>query len=125
MKAKTLLELVALSTTLYTISKETQLMEKIGDWSEKGKEKINDFMKDKMVDEDGNEMDFTEKLMHKANEVKEQLEEKIAEMITVFYDKVNIAHTDEIEKLEKKIKKLTKDLALAQSRIDKIEKTGA
>lgn len=122
MKAKTLLELVALSTTLYTISKETHLMEKLGDWSEKGKDKINEFMKDKMVDEDGNEMEFMDKLAHKANEVKEQLEEKIGEMITVFYEKVNIAHTDEIEKLEAKIKKLSKDLALAESRIDKIEK---
>jgi polyhydroxyalkanoate synthesis regulator phasin len=122
MKAKTLLELVALSTTLYTISKETQLMEKLGDWSEKGKDKINEFMKDKMVNDDGKEMEFTEKLAHKAIEVKEQLEEKIGEMITVFYEKVNIAHTDQIEKMEAKIKKLTKDLALAESRIDIIEK---
>lgn len=122
MKAKTLLELVALSTTLYTISKETQLMEKLGDLSEKGKDKLNDFMKDKMENEDGEEMKFTEKLAHKANEVKEQIEEKIGEMITVFYEKINIAHTDEIEKLEAKIKKLTKDLALAESRIDSLEK---
>jgi len=67
-------------------------------------------------------MKFTEKLAHKANEVKEQIEEKIGEMITVFYEKINIAHTDEIEKLEAKIKKLTKDLALAESRIDNLEK---
>ena len=45
MKAKTFLELVALSANLYAISKETHLMDKIKDMSEQGKDKINDFMK--------------------------------------------------------------------------------
>jgi hypothetical protein len=42
MKAKTFLELVTLSSTLYTISKETKLMEKLAELSEQGKDKINE-----------------------------------------------------------------------------------
>jgi hypothetical protein len=62
MKAKTLLELVTLSSTLYTISKETHLMEKLTALSEQGKDKINDFMSEKVIDENGNEVQFLDKL---------------------------------------------------------------
>ena len=77
MKAKTFLELVTLSSTLYTISKETKLMEKLAELSEQGKDKINDFMKEKMVDENGNEVEFLDKLVIKAHEANEELEAKI------------------------------------------------
>ncbi|MDP4797731.1 MAG: hypothetical protein NWR50_02600 [Crocinitomicaceae bacterium] len=121
MKAKTLLELVTLSTTLYTISKETHLMEKLTALSEQGKEKINDFMSEKVVDENGNEVDFLDKLVLKAHEAKEELEVKIGEMVTAFYEKVNIAHTDQLKCLELKVDQLQKDLALAEARINHLE----
>ena len=75
MKARTLLELAALSTTLYTISKETQVLEKLGELSEKGKKKINSLVKERVYDDKGNEMEFVEKMLQKAKEAKKFIEE--------------------------------------------------
>lgn len=125
MKAKTFLELVSLSTTLYTISKETHLMEKLAAVSEQGKDKINEFMKERMVDENGNEVEFLDKLLIKANEAKEELEVKIGEMVEAFYEKVNIAHVEQVKGLEARIDQLSKDLALAEARINHLEKNKA
>lgn len=121
MKAKTLLELVTLSSTLYTISKETHLMEKLTALSEQGKDKINDFMSEKVLDEHGNEVQFLDKLVLKAHEAKEDLEVKIGEMVAAFYEKVNIAHTDQLKGLELKVEELEKALALAEARINHLE----
>lgn len=121
MKAKTLLELLTLSSTLYTISKETHLMDKLAVLSEQGKDKLNEFMKDSMVDENGNEIEFVEKLVLKAHEIKEELEAKIGEVVTAFYLKVNIAHTDQLKGLETRIEELSRNLALAEARINHLE----
>jgi len=122
MKAKTLLELVTLSSTLYTISKETHLMEKLTALSEQGKDKINEFMKESLVDADGNEIEFMDKLVLKAHQAKEELETKIGEMVASFYEKINIAHTDQLKGMEMRIDQLSKDLALAEARINHLEK---
>jgi polyhydroxyalkanoate synthesis regulator phasin len=122
MKAKTFLELVTLSSTLYTISKETHLMDKLANLSEQGKDKINDFMKETVTDENGNELEFMDKLMLKAEQAKDELEAKIGEMVAAFYEKVNIAHTDQVQSLESRIDQLSKDLALAEARINHLEK---
>lgn len=121
MKAKTFIELAALSANLYAISKETHLVEKLKHFSEQGRDKINDFMKETIVDENGNEMPFTDKLLLKAREAREELEAKIGEMVAAFYEKVNIAHTDKLRELEATIGQLTKDLALAEARINRME----
>lgn len=122
MKAKTFLELATLSTALYNISKETHLMEKLANFTEQGKDKINDFMKEKVVDENGVELEFMEKMALKAKEVKGDLEDKIGEMVATFYEKINVAHTDKISGLEAKLDQLSKDLALAEARINHLEK---
>ena len=121
MKAKTLLELVTLSSTLYTISQETHLMEKLTAVSEQGKDTINDFISEKVLDEHGNEVQFLDKLVLKAHEAKEDLEVKIGEMVAAFYEKVNIAHTDQLKGLELKVEELEKALALAEARINHLE----
>ena len=122
MKAKTFLELVTLSSTLYTISKETHLVDKLVNLSEQGKDKINDFMKETVTDENGNELEFMDKLMLKAEQAKDELESKIGEMVAAFYEKVNIAHTDKVHSLESRIDQLSKDLALAEARLNHLEK---
>lgn len=121
MKAKTFLELVTLSANLYTISKETHLLDKVKELSEESKERINAFMKEKVLDENGNEVEFIERLMMKAHEAKSDLEAKIAEVVAAFYEKVNIAHTDKIHELEEKIEILKRELALAEARISHLE----
>jgi polyhydroxyalkanoate synthesis regulator phasin len=121
MKAKTFLELVALSANLYSISKETHLMDKLKDLSEDGKDKINSFMSEKVLDENGNEIEFMDRLMLKAQEAKDELEQKIGEMVATFYEKVNIAHVDKIKELEEKIELIKRELALAEARISHLE----
>ncbi len=121
MKAKTFLELVALSANLYSISKETHLFDKLKDLSEDGKDKINAFMSEKVLDENGNEVEFMDRLMMKAQEAKEELEQKIGEMVASFYEKVNIAHVDKIKELEEKLEIVKRELALAEARISHLE----
>lgn len=124
MKAKSFLELATLSAALYNISKETHLMEKLSTLSEKGKDKLNEFMKDPVLDENGNEMEFMDKMAHKAKEVKDDLETKIGEMVATFYEKINVAHTDKINDLQLKIEQMSKDLALAEARLNHLEIKG-
>ena len=123
MKAKTFLELASLSTALYTISKDAKLMEKLEALSETGKEKINHFMKDVVIDENGKEMEFLDRLALKAQETKDDLETKIGEMATAFYAKINVAHTDKILLLQSKLDQLQKDVSLVEARINQLEKT--
>ena len=122
MKMKSFLELLTLSSNLYVIAKDTDALEKIHNYSEMGKDKINSFVKDKITDADGNELEFVDKLVVKLHEAKESLEDKIGSVVVEMYHKMNIAHTDQIENLEANIKSLTKEVSLAKSRIDKLEK---
>lgn len=123
MKAKTFLELASLSTALYTISKDAKLMEKLEALSETGKEKINHFMKDVVIDENGKEMEFLDRLALKAQETKDDLETKIGEMAAAFYAKINVAHTDKILLLQIKLDQLQKDVSLVEARLNQLEKT--
>ncbi len=122
MKARTLLELVTLSTTLYTISKETQVLEKLGELGEKGKKKINSLVKERVYDDKGNEMEFVEKMLQKAKEAKEDLDIKITGLIEDFYEKINVAHVKQIEVLEQKLAEMNKSLVNSESRIKQLEK---
>lgn len=121
MKAKTFIELAALSANLYAISRETHLLDKLKKMSEEGKDKINEFMSETMLDEEGNEVPFTDRLLSKAKEAREELESKIGEMIKAFYEKVNIVHTEKLNDLESKLEELTKNLALAEAKISQLE----
>jgi hypothetical protein len=121
MKAKTLLELASLSTAIYTISKETQLFDKLIAISEQGRDKFNEFIKEQEFDEDGKELQMSERLLRKILIAKEELEEKMAEIVAMLYEKMNIAHLDQIDKLEQKIDVLNNELALLKARIQKLE----
>jgi hypothetical protein len=122
MKARTLFELVTLSTTLYTISKETQVLEKLGELGEKGKRKINALAKERLFDDKGNEVEFVEKMLQKAKEAKEDLDLKIAGLIEDFYEKINVAHVKQVEVLEQKLAEMNKNLTDAETRINQLEK---
>jgi polyhydroxyalkanoate synthesis regulator phasin len=121
MKAKTFLELMTLSSNLYVIAKDTNALEKIKEYSEKGKDAINEFVKEKITDAEGNELEFVDKMLLKMHEAKEELDHKVGELVESMYKKMNIAHTNEIESLKKEIESLSKALSLAQSRIEALE----
>ena len=118
MRAKTLLELMTLSTNLYMIAKDEKVMNAISEMSAKGREKFEGFMEE-LNGED--EKSLSEKLMLKAAQAKGELEQKIEEMVIKLYDKMNIAHTQLIADLQTQIESLKKELALAEARIVSLE----
>lgn len=121
MRTKTFLELLTLSSNLYLIAKDTNALEKIHEYSEKGKDSINNFVKEKITDSDGNELEFVDKMVVKMHEAKEELEKKIATVVESMYDKMSIAHVNQINELEEKLESLTKEVSLAKAKIKKLE----
>ena len=89
--------------------------------AEKGKDRINKAVSNPVLDENGNEMEFVDKLIHKAGQAKEELEHKIEEVVTEFYKKVNIAHVDEIKGLKSQLEEQDKIIALLEARLNKLE----
>ncbi|NOQ71175.1 MAG: hypothetical protein GQ574_04175 [Crocinitomix sp.] len=121
MKAKTILELLTLSSSIYVLAKDTDLMDRLKEMSEKGKDRINKAVSEPLLDEDGNELEFVDKIIHKAAQAKEELEHKIEELIAKFYKKINIAHLDEIRALNEKAADADKAIALLEARLNQLE----
>ncbi|WP_372752703.1 hypothetical protein [Mariniflexile sp.] len=121
MKTKTIIELITLSSSIYVLARETNLLDKLNEYSEKGKDSLNKMMSDSKLDENGNEIEFVDQLVNKTNELKEQLNDKIEELVIQFYKKINVAHTDEIKALNIKLEKLESSMALLEARLNKLE----
>lgn len=121
MKTKTLLELLTLSSSLYFIAKDTELLDKLYKYSEQGKDNLNKIISEKQLDDNGNELEFVDKIILKTNELKEELEEKIEELVVKFYKKINVAHLDEIKALNERLEKLNSTVALLEARINHLE----
>ena len=121
MKTKTLLELLTLSSSLYFLARDTQLLDRINEMSEKGRESINKVASESELDKDGNELEFIDKIILKTSQVKEELEQKIEELVVAFYKKVNIAHLDEIKALNEKVDKSDQAIALLEARLNHLE----
>ena len=59
--------------------------------------------------------------MHKAQQAKEELEEKIEDVAKKVYSKINIAHADHVKKLEEQLDLLKNELERAGARIASME----
>lgn len=121
MRTKTILELLTISAGIYHFAKDTQLLERISTLSEKGKEGLNEFMSESVVDEEGNEMEFVDKIIFKTAQLKKEFEEKVEELVAVFYKKINIAHADQIKALTAQLEQSNKEIALLEARLNKLE----
>ena len=121
MKTKTILELLTLSSSLYYIARDHQLLERISEYSEKGKDNVNRILSESKLDENGNELEFVDKIILKTHELKEELDEKIEELVVTFYKKINVAHLDEVKALNEKIEQLDATVALLEARLNKLE----
>jgi len=121
MKTKTLLELLTISAGIYHFAKDTQLLERISTLSEKGKDGLNELVSETMLDEDGNEMEFVDKIFHKTAQLKKEFEDKVEELVVAFYEKINIAHTDQIKALTTQLEQSNKQIALLEARMNKLE----
>ncbi|PWK20706.1 hypothetical protein [Xanthomarina spongicola] len=121
MKTKTILELLTLSSSLYYLARDTQFLDKLNELSEKGKVNINRIVSETQLDENGNELEFVDKIILKTHELKEELDDKIEELVVKFYKKMNVAHLDEIKALNEKLEKLDATVALLEARLNKLE----
>ena len=121
MKTKTILELLTLSSSLYYLARDSQFLDKISEFSEKGKDNINKIVSESQLDENGNELEFVDKIILKTHELKEELNEKIEEMVVKFYKKINVAHLDEIKVLNAKVEKADMTIALLEARLNHLE----
>jgi polyhydroxyalkanoate synthesis regulator phasin len=121
MKTKTILELLTLSSSLYYIARDTKLLDRISEYSDKGKDNINKVLSESQLDDNGNELEFIDKIILKTHELKEELDEKIEELVVTFYKKINVAHLDEIKALNEKIEQLDATVALLEARLNKLE----
>ena len=121
MKTKTLLEYLTLSSSIYVLARDTKLLEKLQEYSEKSKDSINKIMSDNPLDENGNELEFLDKVALKTRELKEELDEKIEELVIKFYKKIKVTHLDEIKALNERIEKLERTTALLEARLNRLQ----
>lgn len=122
MKTKTLLELLTLSSNIYLIAKDEDFWKRLEEMAEKGKKTFNK-VAGEFADKEGEEHSILEKLIEKAKQAREELEQKMEEVAVKAYKKMHIAHTDEIKKLETEIEQLRKQLGLAEARISSVEQS--
>ena len=121
MKTKTLLEYLTLSSSIYVLARDTRLLEKLQEYSERSKDNINKIMSDTPLDENGNELEFLDKVALKTRELKEELDERIEELVIKFYKKIKVTHLDEIKALNERIEKLERTTALLEARLNRLQ----
>ncbi len=121
MKTKTILELLTLSSSLYYIARDTQVLDRLSELSEKGKDNLNKMMSERPLDDNGKEIEFVDRIIAKTQELKEELNEKIEKQVVKFYKKINVAHLDEIKALNEKLEALDATVALLEARINHLE----
>lgn len=121
MKVKTLIELITLSSSIYYLARDTNLLERLKELSDKGVEQINKVSAEPIYDENGNEIEFMERVVLKSKEVKQDLEEEIEALVIKFYKKINVAHVDEIKALQEEVAKSNAEIALLEARLNQLE----
>lgn len=118
MKAKTLIELLTLSTNLFMISKDEKFMTAVSEMTEKAKEKAGNLIEEFSGEDEDN---LWQKISVKAAQAKEELDHKIEEMVIKTYEKMKIAHANDLKAMEVVISKLKTDLQTAEARISDLE----
>jgi polyhydroxyalkanoate synthesis regulator phasin len=121
MRAKSFIELLTLSTNLYMISKDDEFMQNLSEMLRKGKKKAEDIIEDFSGEGEEGEEQLIQKLLHKAQKAKIELEQKIEEAAIKVYEKMHIAHADEVKRISDEVVRLKREFALAEARIVNLE----
>lgn len=121
MRAKTWIELLSLSSSLYMLAKDEEFLENVSELAKKGKKKVSDLVDDFAQDSQHTEEVLVAKIMEKAKQAKEELEHKVSEIAASVYEKMHIANTAETTRLSLEIEKLKTELMLAEARIVHLE----
>lgn len=117
MNAKTIVELLTLSTNLYFIAKDKDLFEKLQEIAKDGKGKWDEVMGEGEL----GDQEFMDRLLQKAKQAKEELETKMEEIAIKAYKKMQLVHASELEALNSEVEILKKQLGLAEARIHHLE----
>lgn len=110
-----------MSASVYALAKDSDIKNRLSQMAEKGKANINKMVSEPMLDADGHEMEFVDKLIQKAEQAKDELEEKIEELVAEFYKKINVAHVDEIRALKERLEASERAIALLEARLNRLE----
>lgn len=121
MKTKSIVEFLTLSSSLYVLARDTELLDRIKELSGKGKEEIDKIISETKFGENGDEIEFLDKIIFKTFELKEELNDKVEELVVKFYKKVHIAHVEEIKALNLRVEKSDRTIALLEARLNKLE----
>jgi len=104
MKTKNLLRVLSLSTNIYLIAQDKELMEKLTRMAKAGKEKYDEiFHSDDASEEDSDEETLMTQLAQVAGEVREKLNQEIEAIVHKTYEKLRIAHADDVAELREEI----------------------
>lgn len=121
MRVKTLIELMTLSASVYHLAKDSQLIDRISQLKDQSMDDFNKFASEPLTDKDGNELELVDKIILKANELKEEMDEKMEELVLKFYKKINLTHADEMRAMEAKLAESDKVIALMEARLNRME----
>jgi polyhydroxyalkanoate synthesis regulator phasin len=114
MQIRTMLRLLSLGTNLYLIAQDKELMEKLKHMAQAGKEKYDEiFHGDE--ESDMTEDDLLSRLSVLAGEVKEKMNSEMAAIAKKTYEKLHIAHADEVRELRTQIEHLQNELNALKS----------
>lgn len=117
MRAKTLVELLTLSTNLYILSKDEDFMKNVTEMTKKGKEKFDNFMDEFSESGEDDEVTLMQKVVQKAQQAKEEFEKKMEEVAVTVYKKMHIAHADDLNELMERIELLEKKIDLLETKL--------
>jgi polyhydroxyalkanoate synthesis regulator phasin len=107
MKLKTFVDLVSVSTNLYLLSKDKELMNQLYTIGEQSKDKASEVWNE-ISDGNVSWEEFMTKVNERAEIAKAELETKIEEVATKMYTKMHIATTTDLEKLKLEVENLKK-----------------
>lgn len=115
MRAKAIVDLLSLSVSLYMLSKDEEFLKSAAELTAKGKQKAGELY-ESLTDQSG-EHELIGEIVQKAARLKEKLGHKVDEAAKTIYDKMHIAHTNEIRKLTDEIADLRTELALTEAKV--------
>jgi polyhydroxyalkanoate synthesis regulator phasin len=123
MRAKTITDLLSLSVNLYLLSKDEKFLEELADLKAKGKQKAEDLYNVMTGTEEGEHVidDFLEE----ARKMKAKMEERADEIAKIIYEKMHIAHADEINRLTGEIDALKATIAQMEERLNQFQQKNA
>ena len=117
MRAKTLIEVLSLSTNLYMIAKDQEFLDNLSEMTKKGKKKLEDLLDDFGSKEGDDEETLLNRFLDKVKQAREELNNKMEEAAIRVYKKLQITHTDELQKVLTRIDSLEKQINLLESRL--------